>query len=327
MGFFDKLKQKAQETLGTSEVEAPPNAGASDAGVAPAAESGGPTFTWDDFTFPVPAGWDGLPVEDWFAKLEALRARIFRADEVPDLPEITDEDGDPLDPEEILLRREGFESGHHFECFRSWGIHGWAAKMGEDPTNLEFRMSGAANEQVMAAQAQAAQVPGGLLEPVEGVSCEQWAQLNAQVAQGGDLDQLIAQVGMDRAKWDRVSGEWNARMSSDTSMTVTSIYGAAFTAGAGQFAGHAATAAQEGVLGDLGSEPMPFEKMIEIECAVAAASERGEDVMQVFTQFGINAADFGAIGMYWSKKIQQDAMGYHQKRTELEAHYRAMYQR
>jgi hypothetical protein len=44
---------------------------------------------------------------------------------------------------------------------------------------------------------------GGLLDPVEGVTLEQWAHMQAALAGGADIDQLIAQARMDRPKWDR----------------------------------------------------------------------------------------------------------------------------
>ena len=49
---------------------------------------------------------------------------------------------------------------------------------------------------------------------------------------------------MDPAKWDRVSNEWMARMSRDTSGVISSAYAAAFAGGAsGQFAGAAQASA------------------------------------------------------------------------------------
>ena len=131
---------------------------------------------------------------------------------------------------------------------------------------------------------------------------------------------------MDRPKWDRVNADWMARMSTDTSMAIANVYGAAFSgAGHGQFSAQAGHAAQVGVGGDLGHEPVPFERYCEIEAAMAVASERGQDVQQVLAWFGITAMEWGQIGMFWSKKMMQDAMGYHRLYTEYSARYRARY--
>ena len=285
------------------------------------------TFHYDGEDLPLPPGWDGLSIEDWFFKLETLRDRIMHADEEA-LEPMTNEDGDPLDPEEIILVLEGFTSGGHYEKFRNWGVFRWARVLGQDPTNVEFRYSGIAREKIMANKAGAMSGAGGALEPIEGVSCEQWAQINAAIAMGGNLDQLIASAGMDRPKWDRINAEWLARMTSDTTMAISTVYGAAFAGGGNsQFSAHAAHAANVGVGGDLGSEPMPFERYCEIEAAMACAHERGEDVNELLAQFGIRAAEWGMVGMFWSKKIQQDAVGYHALYTEYSARYRAQYSR
>ena len=58
---------------------------------------------------------------------------------------------------------------------------------------------------------------------------------------------------------------------------------------------------------------------------MSVASERGQDPNAVLGQFGMTAADFGNLGAYWSKKMQSDAMRYHQLHTEYSAKYRAMY--
>jgi hypothetical protein len=338
MGLFDKLKKTAQDALKTA---APPpepvpepvvddddaDGDDSDQEEHSAAEPpyDGPTFHYDGYTLPLPAGWDGLAVDDWFFKLETLRDRIMHADEEP-LQPMTNADGDPLDPEEVILVLEGFRDGGHYEKFRSWGVQTWARKLGEDPTNLEFRLGGIAREKIMAAKAGAMSGAGGALEPVEGISCEQWAQINAGIAMGGNMEQLIANAGMDRPKWDRINAEWLARMTSDRTMAISNVYGAAFaSSGQGQFASQAGHAAKVGVGGDLSDEPLSFERYCEIEAAMACASERGEDVNQLLAQFGLRAAEWGMAGMFWSKKMQQDAVGYHALYTEYSAKYRAQY--
>jgi hypothetical protein len=339
MGLFDKLKKTAQDALKTQPAAQPVAAEPEpqdddDEGedeteqetAAPTKQYDGPTFHYDGVALPLPPGWDGLSVEDWFFKLETLRDRIMHADE-EDLQPMKNEDGDHLDPEEVVLVLEGFESGGHYEKFRNWGVQTWARKLGQDPTNLEFKMGGIAREKIMANQAGAMSGAGGALEPIEGVSCEQWAQINAGLAMGGgEMDKLLAGAGMDRPKWDRINAEWLARMSSDRTMAISTVYGNAFSgAGHGQFSAQAGHAANVGVGGDLSNEPMPFERYCEIEAAMACASERGEDVNELLAHFGLKAAEWGQLGMFWSKKMQQDAMGYHRLYTEYSAKYRAQY--
>jgi hypothetical protein len=39
------------------------------------------TFQYNGDTYPMPEGWHGLSVEDWFYKLESLRDKVMHADE------------------------------------------------------------------------------------------------------------------------------------------------------------------------------------------------------------------------------------------------------
>jgi hypothetical protein len=282
-------------------------------------------FQWDGDVYPMPQGWHGLSVEDWFYRLETVRDRIMKADE-ENLEPMYDEDGDPIDPEEVLLIRVfGFQDGGHWEAFRSWGVASWAAQMGEDPTNLEFRMSGIVREQIMREKAGAMTGlggGGGGLDPVEGVTLDQWAYVQAAVAGGGNVDQLIAQAGIDRPRWDRVSAMWMQRMSTDTTAAIATAYGNAFAAASqGQYGAVGAHAAAVGVGGDLGAEPIPFERYVEIEQAMGAYTDRGHDPNAVLAHFGLSVLDWSNIGLYWNKRVQQEAMTY----AELYDHYSELY--
>jgi hypothetical protein len=288
------------------------------------------TFQWQGDVFPFPPGFQGLSVDDWYLQLERINDRVMNADEL-DLPEMVDADGDPLDPEEVVLIKEfGFRTGGHFEAFKNWSAYSWAQHLGEDPGNLMIRMSTKSREIIMNEKMAAMRTPGGggggALDPVEGVSLETWAAVQAAIASGGNAQALCAQAGIDDARWQRVSAEWNNRMSTDTTATVATAYGNAFaSAGTGQFGGAAAAAVQSGPGGDPGAEPVSFERFIQVQEAMGAATQRGEDPNATLAQFGMTAADFGNLGAYWNKKMQSDAMTYHQQYSEFSAKYRAMY--
>lgn len=181
-------------------------------------------------------------------------------------------------------------------------------------------------------QARAQGELAGELEPVEGISLEQWAHAQAGLASGGDAAEIIAGLGIDQAHWDRVSAEWNARMSRDTTATIATEYGKAFsTAGQGQFAGAAAETAgalQPG--GDVGDEPpVPLERYVEIQVAQAAAAEQGRDPSEVLAGFGITPMEFGQIGGWWGNKIarhgMEDGQALLNRFNELQEHYEAQY--
>ena len=83
----------------------------------------------------------------------------------------------------------------------------------------------------------------------------------------------------------------------------------------------AAQAATAGVGGNVGAEPVPFERFVEIQEAMGAAARRGYDANAVLAHFGLSAVDWGNAGMYWSKRMQQEASNYH----ELFMHYSDLY--
>jgi hypothetical protein len=287
-------------------------------------------FQWNGNVYPMPQGWDGLSIEDWFYQLESVRDRLVHADE-EDFQPIYDDHRNPLDPEEVLLIRVyGFRDGGHWEAFRAWGVTSWASSVRQNPTDLEFRMSGIARERIMREKAGAMTGQdaggGGGLDPVEGVTLEQWAHVQAALAGGGNIDQLIAQATMDRPKWDRVSAVWMQRMSTDTSFTITTAYGNAFAGAAqGQYGAQAAQAAAVGVGGNLGAEPIPLERFVEIQEAMAAGHRRGHDPNAVLAHFGLSAVDWSNAGMFWSKRMQQEASTYYELFTHYSDLYRAKY--
>lgn len=167
------------------------------------------------------------------------------------------------------------------------------------------------------------------LAPVEGVTLEQWAKAQAQVASGGDVGQLIAGLGVDKATWDRVSAEWNARMSRDTSFTITTEYAKHFgSAGVGQFAGAAASAAA-GEAATEADAPITLERFVEIEIAQGSGVGQGKDAAAILKGFGMSPMEWGQVGGWWSLYISKNAMRnngeLHQRYTKLREQFEAKY--
>lgn len=328
MGLLDIFRKKAKSTL----EQVAKDGLAQEADIPQAASKGpnmppsGPTFTWEDDTYPMPTKWAGLSIDEWFYKYESVRDRLAHAAE-EDIAPMYDEDGEALDPEEVLLIKEyGFQNGGHWESYRNWAISKWAADTGESYTDVAMRIGGIAREKIMAEKASQLSGTGGALAPFEGINVEKWAQIQAQIASGTDADSLIAKAGMDRAKWDRVSKEWTARMQKDRTMAIANVYGNAFARAAqGKFGAQAARAAAVGVGGDLGKEPVSFERYVEIMVAQTIAGERGEDPNAALASFGISALDWSNTSMYWSKRQQQEAERYFNLLGEYEAKFRAKY--
>ncbi|MBX3202308.1 MAG: hypothetical protein KF894_29535 [Labilithrix sp.] len=169
----------------------------------------------------------------------------------------------------------------------------------------------------------------GELAPYEGVSLEVWAQGQAALAAGTDVNVILSKLGIDRAKWDAVSNEWMARMSRDTTATIATEYGKAFsTSGQGMFASAAAAGVQgmanPGAASTQGP-PITLEQWVEILEAQGAASQQGRDPNQVLQSYGMNALAWSNASSWWSTHFSQNAMKnngeLHRRFSELQAHF------
>ncbi len=191
-----------------------------------------------------------------------------------------------------------------------------------DPNAYQQMMQQAMAQNAQQRQAEINQLVAAnpqLMEPIEGVTLEQYAQLAAKASSGmsqPQFDQFLMQNGMDRARYDRVAAGWNGRMSQDATASLAQIYGQAFGgAGAGAFgAAGAAGASALGAIaqggmpaGVAGAEPCTWEKYNEIGGAQRAWSMSGKDVNAMLAQtFGINAQDWSNMSQYWMGRLMTE---------------------
>ncbi|MBA3459077.1 MAG: hypothetical protein H0T46_03885 [Deltaproteobacteria bacterium] len=181
-----------------------------------------------------------------------------------------------------------------------------------------------------------------ILEPVEGIDIRIYSFAQARsMGAGNDVNKsraILAEYGMDQAKWDRVNTEWQRRMSGqagdvNATMALMTEYGKYFgQAQQGQFgAAAAANAGQAGGLnrgqGAVGSEPCTLERYAEIGGAQSAWTQQGRDVNQLLQQqFGMNALDWSNLSQYWSARIAGDyrvGLRYSELQTQFEEQYKA----
>jgi hypothetical protein len=181
-----------------------------------------------------------------------------------------------------------------------------------------------------------------ILLPVEGIDIQIYATTQARaMSVGNDMGKwaaILAENGMDQAKWDRVNTEWQRRMSGqagdmNATMALMTEYGKYFgQANQGQFG--ATAAANAGVAGNLnhgqgavGAEPCSLERYAEIGGAQSAWAQQGRDVNQMLQQqFGMSALDWSNISQYWSAKFGGDyriAVQYGDLLTKYEEQYKA----
>jgi hypothetical protein len=252
--------------------------------------------------------WDLDDVDGFWMRVHAIEAAGNESDEALD----------------AALAEHGLRDKAHFDEVRERFQQAYA----HDPNAF---MQAAIDARTRATkQAMQARMQGSLkgeLAPVEGITLEQWAWLMAKIASGGNLAQLLSLAKLDQGKWERVSAEWNARMSRDTTATIATAYGQAFVAtGPGPFgeAGKQTAAAMlDPSKRDVdGKPPITMEKWIEITEAQSAASQRGQDAASVLKRYGMTPADWGVVGGWWSQHFNANAMKLIGEYNRLSDHYK-----
>ena len=155
-----------------------------------------------------------------------------------------------------------------------------------------------------------------ILDPVEGVSLDDWARINAQMVSGTPLEEAIKAIGIDQPKWDRVNSEWLTRMSADRSFVISTKYAAAFNSTASGNLGSGA---------GISSASYPFEKYVESMIAQDVLGKQGRDAQDVLKDFGMTVADYSNLSSYWSGKMMSD-FSLAAKYATLDAEYRKKYE-
>ncbi len=258
--------------------------------------------------------------------------------------EIEDNQPDPA-KQKANLQKFGYQSREQYEWVKLTFAKHYGTDSGSGTVDGFMLQSNQVQSMMMAARMKQTQAKQDahiaenqhLLVPVEGVTLEQYGAISAQQARGLSMPEfqaLLAQNGMDQAKFDRVSGEWMKRMSMDTTATIATIYGKAFSgAGAGQYgAAAAAGAAAMGATGASGqmhvaggAEPCTFDKYCEIGGAQQAWSASGKDVNAMLKQvFNLSALDWSNLSSYWMTKMMAD-ISMMTRMTEIQQHYAQKY--
>jgi len=291
MGFFDKLFKKASEEVNKvqdkfkdeKEVEVNNNASDED----------------DDFDVTqTPKGWENLSDDEILGKLSLVALGYSQSN-----------DG------EKYLKEQGFESEDHLMGYRDYFQNMLAEKRGISMYELIGQTTQATQQQMMNT-AQTMKGTGGIMEPVEGVTCEEWAKVNAMIVSGIPLEDAIKEIGADLAKWDRVKNEWQTRMSNDTSFTISMVYANAFNASA---------TGNLGKTSDISEESFPFEKWIEVSVAQEKLNAIGKDPQEILASFGLTVVDWSNASSFWSLKFSQNVEKYYKEDIRLRKIYEEKY--
>ncbi|MEO8705726.1 MAG: hypothetical protein ABI867_37185 [Kofleriaceae bacterium] len=187
--------------------------------------------------------------------------------------------------------------------------HGSMNEVGQREMN--WRMGQMQRHQVQQQQKMAA---GGGFAPVEGVSLEAWAAMNASIIGGSAWEDVIKGAGVDKPRWDRINAEWNARMARDTTFAITTVYGNAFQAASqgkyNQYAKEAAAA--RAANRELSMQaPISWEQFFELMFEQKYSAADGKDPVATLKAQGLSIVDWTDLGVF---------MGYHIHRNGVRDH-------
>ncbi len=203
-----------------------------------------------------------------------------------------------------------------------------------------------------------------LLDPIEGVAYQTWAWAWGHISQGHPIEDIIGRVQLERARWDRVHPLFLQRMAQDTSHTILGEFrkyagqpAPAVEQRAQQQAEPvqqpAAAAVQRprpvaqrvGPAGEAspyapaqphapspprqpaGPEPAPHERWVEITVALIVGQDKGWDVTQLLSNFGMSEHDWAAVDAWWSQAARARAHdpAFEARQAQLLDYYRSYY--
>lgn len=231
-----------------------------------------------------------------------------------------------------ICARHGIRDRLHWQTVRDSVYNVLARKYGsfDEVSQRELNWRQGQMQNHMQGQVAAA-AASGALAPVEGISLEKWASINAAIVGGANHEDLLRGQGIDQARWDRINAEWNARMARDTTFAVAKVYGEAFqNASKGKYADHVREAAAARAANRDLSMPTPitYEQYYELLLQQAYAAKQGKDPIEALKASGLTVIDWTDLGTVMGYAFNRDAgrnwKKYEEIHTRLDAKYAAM---
>ncbi len=145
-----------------------------------------------------------------------------------------------------------------------------------------------------------------LLQPIHGVTLQDFAAASAKIGTGMDINTVIKAVGVDSAAWQEANVLWTKRMQEDTTFAVVNLYGQYF-----KDADSHPTLGASLQPADLPEEANAMiEKMkadreffIDIQAEMNTAYEYGIDgAQQALEKYGINVGAISKVAMYYAEQ-------------------------
>jgi hypothetical protein len=316
MGLFDKLKKKISDVAATPAAAAPTFHAQE---VEPSEDSSDDSSdSSDDSSFDL-AGFDPSSDEEAFynAVLHMESEGQFGG---------TDES------RAEIQARFGIRDRRHWQTVKDSCYSVLAQQYGSNEVSQrEMNWRQGQMQQHMQQQTAKAAASGDFL-PVEGVSLDAWAAINASIIGGANHEDLLKGAGIDDARWQRASAEWNARMARDTTFAVASAYGAAFqNASKGKYGDYAreATAARAANRDVTMEPPMSHEDYWRVMYEQGYAAKQGKDPVAALKASGLTIVDWTDLGTFMGYVFHRDAgrnwAKYEAIHKKVEAEFAAKY--
>lgn len=144
-----------------------------------------------------------------------------------------------------------------------------------------------------------------LLQPIHGVTLQDFAAAAAKLGTGIDTDTIIKAIGVDKAAWEEANVLWTKRMQEDTTFAVVNLYGQYFKeADSHPKLGANLQPAETSEQGKSVIERMKSDRefFTDVQAEMNAAYEYGIDgAQQAFEKYGINIGDVSKISMHYAE--------------------------
>lgn len=143
-----------------------------------------------------------------------------------------------------------------------------------------------------------------MLQPVEGISLEQWAVLCAWRLYGESMPDLLDKKGIKKEAWMKADRVWNERMSQDKEFHLVHAYAIYFYgAGIGRYreAGRDLSQAMANNTKLMGTPPVPEKQWIEITKAIQKGTATGEQPDSIIKAKKLNPYDWYVISNWWAR--------------------------
>lgn len=219
-----------------------------------------------------------------------------------------------------IMARHGIRDRSHWHTVKGSMYAALARKHGsiEAAVQRETNWRTLATDKMIAGNV-AAKAVSGEMDPVDGVSLEAWAAINAAIVGGANFEDLLKGAGIDKARWDRVRSEWEARMSRDTTFAITTVYGNAFTAASqGKYSHLAkeATAARAANKDLTSVPPLSVEQYFEVMYEQSFAAAQGKNAADALQPFGLSMVDFCDLSSFMGYYFTRNAVAKHQEYSD-----------